>query len=98
MTITVMGRGYVGPVIVANFSSVDINVTCAAIDQNKIDGIKNSILPIYEPVLEKIMKLSYEIMGRLNFSAGISDAIRGSNAGFIAVATTSGEVQQRKEN
>ena len=90
MKITVVGTGYVGLVTGACLSDVGIDVTCVDIDQKKIDGLKNGILPIYEPGLEEIVKRNFE-KGRLTFSTDISEAIRGSEAAFIAVGTPPGE-------
>ena len=47
MKITVVGTGYVGLVTGACLADVGIQVTCVDIDQNKIDGLKNGIMPIY---------------------------------------------------
>src|SRR6056300_667541 len=88
--ITVVGTGYVGLVTGACLADVGIDVTCVDIDENKIDGLKNGILPIYEPGLEEIVKRNYK-KGRLNFSTDLGDAIRGSEAAFIAVGTPPGE-------
>ena len=90
MKITVVGTGYVGLVTGACLSDVGIDVTCVDIDQNKIAGLKNGILPIYEPGLEEIVKRNYK-KGRLNFSTDLGDAIRGSEVAFIAVGTPPGE-------
>jgi UDPglucose 6-dehydrogenase len=60
------------------------------IDQKKIDGLKNGILPIYEPGLKEIVERNYA-KGRLNFSTDLSEAIQGSAAAFIAVGTPPGE-------
>ena len=57
------------------------------IDQKKIDGLKNGILPIYEPGLKEIVERNYA-KGRLNFSTDLSEAIQGSAAAFIAVGTS----------
>jgi UDPglucose 6-dehydrogenase len=67
MKITVIGTGYLGLVTGACLSDAGIDVTCVDIDQNKIDGLKNCILPIYKPGLEEIVKRNYK-KGRLNFS------------------------------
>lgn len=90
MKITVIGTGYVGLVTGACLSDVGIEVTCVDIDQKKIDGLKNGVLPIYEPGLEEIVKRNYH-KGRLNFSTDLGEAIEGSQAAFIAVGTPPGE-------
>ena len=90
MKITVIGTGYVGLVTGACLSDVGIEVTCVDIDQNKIDGLKNGILPIYEPGLKEIVEHNYA-KGRLHFSTDLSEAIQGSAAAFIAVGTPPGE-------
>jgi len=86
MKITVIGTGYVGLVTGACLSDVGIEVTCVDIDQKKIDGLKNGILPIFEPGLKEIVERNYA-KGRLNFSTDLSEAIQGSAAAFIAVGT-----------
>ena len=90
MKITVVGTGYVGLVSGACLSEVGVEVTCVDIDQKKIDNLKEGILPIYEPGLEELVKRNYQ-KGRLNFSTDLGDAIRGSEAAFIAVGTPPGE-------
>ena len=90
MRITIIGTGYVGLVTGACLSDVGIEVTCVDIDQKKIDGLKNGILPIYEPGLKEIVERNYA-KGRLNFSTDLSEAIQGSAAAFIAVGTPPGE-------
>ena len=90
MKITVVGTGYVGLVTGACLSDVGIDVTCVDIDQKKIDGLKNGIMPIYEPGLKELVERNYA-KGRLNFSTDLNDAIRGSEAAFIAVGTPPGE-------
>ena len=71
MKITVIGTGYVGLVTGACLSDVGIEVTCVDIDQKKIDGLKNGILPIYEPGLKEIVERNYA-KGRLNFSTDLA--------------------------
>jgi len=90
MKITVVGTGYVGLVSGACFSDVGIEVVCVDVDQQKIENLKNGIMPIYEPGLEEIVVRNYQ-SGRLQFSTNLADAIRGSDVAFIAVGTPPGE-------
>lgn len=90
MKITVVGTGYVGLVSGACFADVGIEVVCVDVAQKKIDGLKNGIMPIYEPGLEEIVKRNYA-SGRLQFSTNLGEAIQGSEVAFIAVGTPPGE-------
>jgi UDPglucose 6-dehydrogenase len=90
MRITVIGTGYVGLVTGACLADVGIEVSCVDIDQKKIDGLKNGILPIYEPGLKDIVLRNFE-KGRLHFTTDLSEGIKGSSAAFIAVGTPPGE-------
>jgi len=90
MKITIVGTGYVGLVTGTCFSEVGIDVTCIDIDAKKIEGLKNGIMPIYEPGLEPMVKTNLE-KGRLHFSTNLKDSIDDSEAAFIAVGTPPGE-------
>ena len=90
MKITVIGTGYVGLVTGACLADVGIEVSCVDIDHKKIDGLKNGILPIYEPGLKDIVLRNF-VKGRLHFTTDLSEGIKGSAAAFIAVGTPPGE-------
>jgi UDPglucose 6-dehydrogenase len=90
MKITVVGTGYVGLVSGACFSEVGINVVCVDVNENKIEGLRNGILPIYEPGLEELVKRNYA-SGRLSFSTQLGEAIQGAKVVFIAVGTPPGK-------
>jgi UDPglucose 6-dehydrogenase len=90
MKIAVIGTGYVGLVTGTCFAEVGIDVTCIDIDQKKIDGLKNGIMPIYEPGLETMVKKNYE-KGRLHFSTDLAASIQDCEIAFIAVGTPPGE-------
>lgn len=90
MKITVVGTGYVGLVSGACFAEVGIEVVCVDVNQAKIEGLINGIMPIYEPGLEEIVKRNYA-SGRLQFSTNLGEAIQGSEVAFIAVGTPPGE-------
>ncbi len=90
MKITIVGTGYVGLVTGTCFSEVGIDVTCVDIDQKKIDGLKEGIMPIYEPGLETMVLKNVE-KGRLSFATSLKESIQDSEAVFIAVGTPPGE-------
>lgn len=86
MNITVIGAGYVGLVTGACFSKMGNKVYCVDIDEEKINGLKDNVLPIFEPQLLDIIKTSQE-RGDLIFTTELKDALDDSNIIFIAVGT-----------
>ena len=82
MKIAIVGSGYVGLVTGACFSEVGINVTCVDIDEQKIENLRNGIIPIYEPGLEEMISRNME-KKRLNFSTSLADELDRSDAVFI---------------
>lgn len=86
MKITIVGTGYVGLVTGACFSEVGIDVTCVDVDANKIENLKNGILPIWEPSLEDMVLRNVE-NGRLHFSTDLAGSLEGTEVVFSAVGT-----------
>ena len=86
MNITVVGSGYVGLVAGACFAETGSNVTCADIDQGKIDGLKKNVLPIFEPGLDTLVERN-QSAGRLKFTTDIAASVASADVVFIAVGT-----------
>lgn len=86
MHITVIGTGYVGLVTGACFSKMGNKVYCVDVLEEKINGLKKGILPIYEPNLDTLVISSQE-KGDLIFTTDIKEALDDSNIVFIAVGT-----------
>jgi UDPglucose 6-dehydrogenase len=90
MKITIIGTGYVGLVSGACFSEAGVVVSCVDISSEKINKLKEGIIPIYEPGLEAIVKRNLE-KGRLSFTTDLEEGLKESEAVFIAVGTPPGE-------
>ena len=90
MNITVIGTGYVGLVTGACFSKMGNKVYCVDIVEEKIEGLKNNILPIFEPNLDTLVETSQE-RGDLIFTTDIKEALDDTNIIFIAVGTPMAE-------
>ena len=90
MNVGVIGSGYVGLVAAACFSEMGNTVYCIDIDDNKIQSLKEGIVPIYEPGLDSYVKKNYT-KKRLIFSTDINDALSDTEVVFIAVGTPMGD-------
>jgi len=66
------------------------NVTCVDVDVKKVEGLKNGVLPIFEPGLEDVVARNYR-QGRLQFVTSLADPAARSPVYFIAVGTPPGE-------
>ena len=88
MNITILGTGYVGLVSGTCFSEFGFDVCCVDKDKDKINNLKNDIIPIYEPGLQNLVKKNKN-SGRLSFSNEIDQNIKKADIVFIAVGTPS---------
>ena len=88
MRIGMVGAGYVGLVSGACFSEFGVDVVCVDTDAAKIERLCNGEIPIFEPGLDALVT-SNMAAGRLKFTTDLADAVKGSDAVFIAVGTPS---------
>ncbi|HWV22555.1 MAG TPA: UDP-glucose/GDP-mannose dehydrogenase family protein [Thermomicrobiales bacterium] len=86
MNITIFGTGYVGLVTGACFAESGNNVCCVDVDERKIEGLKNGIVPIFEPGLTELVERNSRA-GRLTFTTDAKEGIDHGRYVFIAVGT-----------
>ena len=86
MKIVMLGTGYVGLVSGVCFSDFGFQVTCIDKDKQKIENLKNGIVPIYESGLEDLLEKNVS-SGRLSFSTEQIKNIKNADVVFIAVGT-----------
>jgi len=90
MNIAIVGTGYVGLVSGTCFSELGLNVVCVDVNEQKIKDLKNGIIPIYEPGLER-MVMRNVAAERLRFTTILNDELDNVDVIFIAVGTPPGE-------
>jgi UDPglucose 6-dehydrogenase len=88
--IGVIGTGYVGLVTGTCFSDIGHQVICLDIDEERIEALKQGIMPIYEPGLKQIVDQNVEA-GRLSFTTSYHEALINAEFAFIAVGTPSSD-------
>ncbi|MHC4539240.1 MAG: UDP-glucose dehydrogenase family protein [Planctomycetota bacterium] len=88
MQICVVGVGYVGLVTSACLAEAGNNVVCVDNDGERIAGLKNGAIPIYEPGLKEIVKRN-EQLGRLQFTTDLKYGVNNALIIFLAVGTPS---------
>ena len=86
MKISVVGTGYVGLVVGACLAETGNDVVCADVDTAKIDGLKQNVLPIYEPGLEPLVERN-QAQRRLRFTTDVAASVADAAVVFIAVGT-----------
>lgn len=86
MRVTVFGVGYVGLVQAAVLADAGHDVMCVDVDANKIAGLKEGVIPIYEPGLEPLVKDNFAA-GRLKFTTDAVEGVHHGEIQFIAVGT-----------
>ena len=86
MNIAIVGTGYVGLVSGTCFAEMGAHVTCVDVDTQKIQKLKDGIMPIYEPGLEELVKRNVGF-GRLSFTTDLTEVLDDVEVVFSAVGT-----------
>lgn len=88
--IAVVGTGYVGLVTGTCFAETGNQVICVDIDEDKVNKMRNGIIPIYEPHLDVLFERNIKA-GRLVFTTNLEEGIRDAEIIFLALPTPPGE-------
>lgn len=88
MQICVIGTGFVGVVTAAVFSSFGHQVIGLDVLPDKIEKLKQGIVPFFEPGLKELLQ-EQQKTGNLTFTTSYEDAIKNSDVIMLAVGTPS---------
>ena len=88
--VAIIGTGYVGLTTGACFAHLGHRVVCADIDPEKIERLRQGIMPIYEPGLEQVVKDGIR-SGLLTFVVGAAEAAKDCEFAYLCVPTPQGE-------
>src|SRR5438876_10335433 len=83
MKISVIGAGYVGLTTAACFAQIGHDVFCSESDQDKLAKLRNGVVPVFEPGVERILADDTR-SGRLVFGT-TEDAAEWAQATFSCV-------------
>ena len=90
MNIAVIGTGYVGLVTGTCLAETGNSVICVDIDEDKVEKLKNGVIPIYEPHLENLVSRNIKHK-RLFFTTNLEKAIEDAQLIFLALPTPPAE-------
>lgn len=86
MKIAIVGTGYVGLVTGTCFAEMGTDVFCVDVNTEKIEKLKQGIIPIYEPGLEDMVHRNQQA-GRLHFTTDLTECLDKVEVLFSAVGT-----------
>ena len=86
MRLTVIGTGYLGATHAACMAELGHEVLGVDVDEHKIEALKNSTVPFYEPGLPEVLERNIDA-GRLGFTTNYDEAANFANVHFIGVGT-----------
>ena len=89
MKIAVIGTGYVGLVSGTCFADSGNDVICVDIDAEKVQQMRNGVVPIYEPGLNRVFDRAIREK-RLSFTTDLEKAFKTAEIVFLCLPTPPG--------
>lgn len=90
MKISVIGTGYVGLVTGTCLAETGNDVLCVDINEEKVNQMKQGVIPIYEPHLDVLFERNIKA-GRLRFSTLLEEGVEHGDIIFLALPTPEDE-------
>lgn len=90
MKIAVIGTGYVGLVTGTCLAETGNEVICVDIDKEKVEKMRNGIVPIYEPHLDVLFERNIKA-NRLSFTTSLEEGLAHGEIIFLALPTPEDE-------
>ncbi len=90
MKISVIGTGYVGLVTGTCLAETGNEVICVDIDKEKVEKMRNGIVPIYEPHLDLLFERNIKA-NRLSFTTSLDEGLAHGEIIFLALPTPEDE-------
>ena len=90
MKIAVIGSGYVGLVTGTCLAETGNDVICVDVDKEKVDKMRNGVVPIYEPHLDVLFQRNIK-QNRLKFTLSLEKGLKDASIVFLALPTPPGE-------
>ena len=89
MKLVTFGVGYVGLVTGTGMAEMGHDVLCVDINRERVERLRDGVLPIYEPGLSELVRRN-ERAGRLLFETEVKAPFDEADAYFVAVGTPPG--------
>ena len=90
MKISVIGTGYVGLVTGTCLAETGNEVLCVDIDKDKVEKMRNGVVPIYEPHLDVLFERNIKA-NRLQFTTSLDEGLEHGEIIFLALPTPEDE-------
>jgi UDPglucose 6-dehydrogenase len=90
LKIAVIGTGYVGLVTGTCLAETGNEVVCVDIDKNKVEKMRNGVVPIYEPHLDVLFERNIKA-NRLQFTTSLDEGLEHGEIIFLALPTPEDE-------